>query len=68
MALMASADSDIESEDEQEADSEQKEEVLSTFSKKQLIKALDETIEKFLEASEKLEILQSKYDAASEQE
>ncbi|PNY05238.1 serine/threonine protein kinase SRPK1 [Trifolium pratense] len=68
LAFMASADSDIDSDDEPETDSEQKEEVLSKLSRTQLIKALDKTIEKYLNVSDKLETLQSKYDTLSDRE
>ncbi|XP_045797929.1 uncharacterized protein LOC123892146 [Trifolium pratense] len=68
VALMASADSDIDSDDELEEVSEQKEEVISSLTRNQLIKALNQTVDKYLETSEKLEFLQSKYDVAIENE
>ncbi|MCI79833.1 hypothetical protein A2U01_0101104 [Trifolium medium] len=44
LALMASADSDIGSDDEPETDSEDTKEVFSNLTKEQLLKALDNTI------------------------
>ncbi|MCI46526.1 hypothetical protein A2U01_0067766, partial [Trifolium medium] len=53
LTLMASADSDIDSDNEPEIDSE-KDEVLLNLTKDELIKALDKTIEKYLNISDKL--------------